>query len=232
MHILNKIYISTIVFFCMQADIMHYTSLQEIGDYIKNYVNKDKKQQVKIFFDLDDTLIKSTEYKGSTTWFIEAVSKYESEGHNKATSIEKAVKDLQIAYNEITVITVEEQTKAIFSSLKEQFPIHGLTARSTCLIDITHKHLSSLDISFSEYHDVLLQDDCDASHNKGIFFCGNTPKGKIIEQIIQYHKQHEKDPIHIIFIDDSMRNVKDVHGVTETHGVPCLAIHYAYNNKS
>lgn len=199
----------------LNAEIVVCTHIHDARDKILQAI-KDH-ENVIIFSDLDDTLLRPTKFYGSTPWFNK---QYKEVGHDKAIS------GLGEAYKIIDVMQVESMTQSFIEEVKRNAQVHGLTARSAHLNDITHKHLESLDISFDHYPNApQLQGPCEIRHDKGVFFVGNSSKGDIIKQLINHM---ETKPTRIIFMDDSEKHVKTVDNLMNELGIACTAIHYTH----
>ncbi len=191
---------------------------------IEKHVTLDKTTY--LFTDLDDTLLRPIEHIGSTKWFVEKWNEYKSMGHQDHKALQTAISDLGEVYKTIDFRLMESHLCDLLQELRERnIIIHGLTARSLHLSDITHKHCKQVGLCFDTVsHEHPLIGAYPAGHVEGIIFCGNCSKGSIARQIAS--QWPDKENIHVIFIDDSAKHVDSV--VTELEGIigKVTGLHY------
>lgn len=177
----------------------------DIAQYIKPEI------KTYIFTDLDDTVMCPIGHTGSTKWFYELFDAYKNNGcADCQTALEQAVADLTTVYETADFQLTEPSIAELFNqSRANNISVHGLTARSFHLADITHKHCNQVGVCFDDVNNhAELIGHCPVGHKHGIIFCGHTPKGVIARQIVTQWENPQE--IHVIFIDDSKKHVESV----------------------
>jgi hypothetical protein len=110
----------------------------------------------------------------------------------------------------IKVEYVEASTPDTLQLLKTSTIVMGLTGREPLEAPYTMKQLESLQVDLSEnlLSGCLLDNlNFPALYLKGVAFCGDNPKGEVLQAILSQINWHPKQ---IVFIDDKWEEVKDL----------------------
>ena len=180
-----------------------------------------------IVFDLDNTIIQAKQTLASDQWFRAYAKRLKDNGMSDA----QAMDELIPLYNAAQHITEVEIVEASVVSLINEFKssgahVIGLTARNHELVTPTLRHLQSVNVSFTDTKPfakvinnnyVLSQD--------GVVFANGQDKGRCLGE---YLKEHNVSPQRIVFIDDSLKNVKKVKTYADNNSINFLGYRYGY----
>ena len=202
------------------AEIRQIFSMQEIISEIDD--------NTLVVFDLDNTVIRPKNNLGSDQWYYYLVSrlgkKYKisrAEAHAKAEEIWNKTQLL------IKTQAVESITPNIIKAISGQ--VLALTARSHECSQITRLQLANIGVNFNTnyYSENFLKLDSKAYYNGGILFQGEANnKGQVL---VEFLKQINKKPQKILFIDDKIKHVENMHKALEEWG-GVTHIEYRYAN--
>lgn len=178
-------------------------------------------------FDLDNTVIQPKQTLASDQWFRGYWSKLKSQGYS-----DEEVKDRLIPiYNATKNVTdeevVEKEVVAIIDNLKQNgATVIGLTARNFELVTPTTRHLDSASVKFSDTHRFAAHVNQEFVYAKnGVIFANGQDKGDCLDA---YLKEHNISPQRIVFVDDSLKNVKSVKKYADNNNIPFRGYRYGY----
>lgn len=185
-----------------------------------------------IFFDIDNTLIRTTTNLGSDEWEAALVKTLTDKGGNAEESFEKA-KMLWCAFQLVCqVITVETEVTTIVSYLKRSgHEVLAITARPGLLSHATHLQLKSVGLSFGENHCSKFElEGLPVLYENGIFFCDNCSKGSVISFYLhslraQYQNEtRKKKPV--VLVDDRLSHLESAQKKLDSFNF--AGFHYSY----
>jgi hypothetical protein len=197
---------------------------------LNNYIRKD----TLFIFDIDNTLVEPAESDyGSDQWFYSLVT--QEKGKNKEEDINEIIKRTVPKYLEaqknIKVKAVELEVVDIIKNIQSQkIPAMALTLRSNCLVNLTIDQLKSIGINFSDsqYGERILTirfGDLPTIFYKGIMFCNNQNKGKVLQE---FFVKLEYFPKTVVCIDDKIKPLKEIEEAMEDLGIKFIGIRYSY----
>ncbi len=201
---------------------------------VEKYVDKD----TLVIFDLDNTIMETTNYKGSDQWFSAAVEYFIKQ--YKLSSLEavaKVVPHYIKTHSVAQVNPVEKDTVPLIAALqKREICIIGMTARSEGCIFDTIRQLSSIEVDLSKTSiGPKLINDFElphrATYKHGILFCSNNHKGDALIALLAREEMYNKEfryPKKIVCIDDKEKNVKSIEEEAKKLGIAFVGLRYAY----
>jgi FMN phosphatase YigB (HAD superfamily) len=197
---------------------------KNIIDVLK-YVNKVADDTL-VVFDIDDTLIQSIEYIGTSLLTHQIAKKLAKNGMNFEKALDVGLNVWENLIDMLSFEKIEEDVITLFENLKvKNTKIMGLTARPPSVSAETHKHLISLGISFENnkpYNKKIIFDD-KTHFIDGILYIGLKNKG---EKLLLFLETIKYKPKQIIFVDDSYNNVVNVNTKLNTEKISNICIHY------
>lgn len=203
--------------FTISKEIIQLNSIEHIFDFFES--------NSVVFLDLDETIIipKTNFIFGTkkTEKFIKDIQyKYSK------TTLELIFQKMEEEYYNSSVIPVESfiTLKFLKHLQNNNIKIFGLTARSYHSVH-TRKLLSNLKelgIHFSQIQSNF-EDEKVVFHN-GIFFANETNKGEVIKKFFEEYSDFQ--PSKIYFLDDQLKNCKDVKETLSHFTIPFITIHY------
>jgi len=174
-----------------------------------------------IFADLDDTIFTPGTAQGlqffcSSNWFIMRTQSLQPE-------MLRTYFDLFTSCaNYTTYIPVSNELNNYLKSATKETLVFGLTARLQDTAQGTHKALSSIEFSFSDYSHPFIMG--------GVIFAGSdvktghsNHKGEIVFELINSLSLMES--CHVLFIDDNLKNILQVNDTLSNHGITATLIH-------
>lgn len=217
-------------------------SIKQIGKSVQSYCKSNPKRNPILFFDLDDTLIKSIHPLGwgSDKWFSNMYS------HLKAHNIKNP---LDIIFGVVTfvnaffanqaidnqfIIKTEASVPKVLNSLKRKgLPVFGLTARTFILKDFTQKYLKDLGISFSKINadideDFIINEATawKAIYSNGTIYCSGNNKGQIILDFFDTLENFNTKETIVFAVDDQTANLDKIQQALIQRGIQCVCFHY------
>jgi hypothetical protein len=176
-----------------------------------------------IFFDIDNTLIRTMTNLGSDEWEASLAKMLIEKGGNADESFEKA-KMFWCAFQQVCEVTkIEERIAEIILELRRcHHEILAITSRPSLLAQVTHRQLESVGLSFNK--DPLRKFELDGLpilYENGIFFCDNCSKGLVISS---YLAPSYKKPI--VLIDDKKSHLEQAALVLDSFDFSGL--HYSF----
>lgn len=232
---------------CAQAVVCFLTSISlyskivdivEIEDTVPHLKEMLKEQRLPenktcgILFmtDLDETVFFSDLYEATSAYFDKELKKQTSAG----IPIESAVSSIlpkHLAAHRVTPITrVDPDVNRLITLLKEKkAQVIALTARSREFIYLTYEELAEVGIDLIPSN--TRWNTCFpifglpklAYYTPGILFCCGQDKGKVLEKFLL---QLSYQPLLIILVDDSLKNLNNVETVTGKLKIPFLGLHF------
>lgn len=197
----------------MKKEIIEIQHIEQLLGYL------DEKTHV--FFDIDNTILMPIHDFGSEHW-ERFLTKYfvsegvpEKEAFNRASHVWRAVQSV----SEIKLVE-EALTSQVFHKVqKENFPHFAITARSVDFSSVTQNQLLSLNIHFPKIDQKysLLHP---ADYSEGVFYCGDTSKGDVLNSYIEIHS-----PKKIVMIDD---NIGHLEIAQKLLGIDFIGLRYAH----
>jgi hypothetical protein len=194
---------------------------------------KEADAKTLVLFDIDDTMINTTSTLGSTAWWNYFMGKGREAGlePNECTIemnrvIGKIILSVPIETNEKdTAVTIKQlQDRGILTL--------GLTARHNnpsflpSADIVIYNALAKLGIDFSK---AKLPQQPNSEVNKifsnGIIFTNHELKGPYLQKFLQEMGMH---PDKVVFIDDSLKQLKSVEQTLESMDIPFVGFHYRY----
>lgn len=199
-----------------------------------------------LIFDLDNTIIETTQTLGSDQWFEhylhQQISKRLKDGlpEAKATSegLLRALTDWKSIQRVTSVQLVEQVTADLIAKHQKTIKVMGLTARPIDLADATYKQLNSVGVDLTKSaafpNDLILNQgggdvNFIAKFQKGILFSGNSAKGPMLLKFLALANVSAKK---IIFVDDKQKNVDSVDKALDTlPGITHTSMRYGAADK-
>lgn len=183
-----------------------------------------------LVFDLDSTIMKTAQMLGSDAWFSQYFRKNMDCGMDEAEAINKAI-DLWKQIHRVTAVQpVESDIPGLIADMQDnKVVVMALTARPGDVSDNTLRQLESIDVDFfrnAPYKKRLKFESMEkpVMYYKGILFVGElNDKGEALNKFLNKIKYK---PQKVIFVDDSMRNVKAVDAALKMRGVDCYCVRY------
>jgi hypothetical protein len=198
-----------LVYLCVYSCSAQIFEIKKIKD-IHHYHNGEN--NILFVFDIDNTLAEATVGEGGSQWFDGALDYLSKKGLNKQETYNKVI-PIYISLNKKNGIRlIENDTAQVISELQKKYPVIALTARSKKIISTTIAQLKSLGIDFSrstlaQKNIVFENFPYYATFKKGIIFCGDNNKGKVLKNFL---KQTQLTPSKIIFTDDKKNCLANV----------------------
>ncbi|MBA3661952.1 MAG: DUF2608 domain-containing protein [Gammaproteobacteria bacterium] len=184
-----------------------------------------------IIFDLDNTVIESTQALCSDQWFV-GLLKYAATMITDEAEVRTLVLSIyHAAQHYAKMQKVEKNTLKIINALQAiGLPVIALTARSTSIAEPTLRQLKDIDLAFSKnlYPKSLAihnNENKSSTYRDGIIFCDGCNKGAIL---INFFKQIGFRPLHIVMVDDQLKNLNTVQSFLEPSGIPFAGLRYAF----
>ncbi len=188
------------------SQIYTISSMQEIEKYV------DK--ETLVLFDLDHTVFEGKHYwYGHANWFYDQIEEAKKLCIKEDEIIEKIFPHWLYSEESNSVKPVEEITPKIIKRLqKKGIKVLGLTSRQVPLVNISLKHLASIDVDFNSpdlpKKMISIPFDQPTIMKNGTIFCSDyNEKGKVLQA---YLNKLQIYPKKIVFIDDGLRNIQSV----------------------
>ena len=207
--------------------IVESFSIQDIYSYL---TSADYHKNTLVIFDIDNTIGHPPTDLGSDQWFYAMLNRAIKQGIPQ----QKAIDDLiPIYYQLMEVMLLEPTEPAVVPLIKDlqnkKISVISLTARSLGITERTIVQLHGMDINFSlnmpRTFPIAYEKGkgAPALYIDGIIFVGNHDKGEVLAHWL---KQTKFKPTKIIFIDDKLKNVKDVEKALHKRNYPFIGIRY------
>lgn len=191
-----------------------------------SHVNKN----TLVLLDIDNTIIELTQTLGTPQWF----SIYYQQKIKEGMTHEQAMKETVHIYVKVNHLSnakpVDTKTAKIIKNLqKKGITILGLTSRDDSLFETTIKHLSFAEVDFNtgkfkNFATKLTSGDRSKVQN-GIIFTGGQNKG---DCLIDFLSKVQWYPKKVLFVDDQLKNIKEVHQGLKKVNIPFKGIRYSF----
>jgi hypothetical protein len=184
-----------------------------------------------VVFDLDNTLVESTQDLGSDQWFVKLMEEAYRLSPGQET-IELVLAIYYAVQRQVTLQTVEQQTISLITLLQDlNIPIVVLTARGDKICRSTIEQLKRIGIDFSkqwsniEYLLKINDRTPTAFFSNGIIFCDGNDKGKCLFSFFQAIKNQ---PAHVLMVDDKEKHLRSVQAAIEAYQGKFTGIRYSF----
>lgn len=217
------------------------TSIENIRDmlyYIEPpHITANPHNKVFVFFDLDNTLMRTTQILGSDEWFGYYIEKEIAAGKSAELALAETVKIYLAIHQQSQVEAVEPSAGPEFLAfLQRQKNVYviGLTSRGGSMQHDTIRQLQSVGFNFSaqrsSHHqqDLLLTPSSNGQKARaynGIIFAAGKDKGVVLEEYL--HKMY-CTPSSIVFIDDKEKCVQQVQAYANKLKIPYTGIRHTH----
>jgi hypothetical protein len=180
-------------------------------------------------FDLDNTVIETSQHLGSDQWVSHMLDRLVSQGK----TIQEALADVIPKWIQIHERTemklVDPAVSEVLDKLKKKkISCIGLTKREPLSSNTTLEQLERLKIVFNAT--APLENGHTFDHLKGtlykngvIFVASGMDKGP---SLVAYLKKLKKMPSQIVLIDDKLSHIKNVESAVEALSIPFVGIRY------
>lgn len=180
-------------------------------------------------FDLNETLMATTNYLGSDQWVAELIQSHTENGKSKDEVLDSLIPLWHDILLSTPVNTVEPETAFVIRTLqKSQIPMIGLTARYVEMSYPTINQLKTLSLDFSNHaftpHNFSLNTQYPSKFIDGVIFAGL--KNRKDDAFVQFLQQNPIDFDTLVFVDDKMKNVEMMKSAAETLGKTYIGIWY------
>jgi hypothetical protein len=222
---------------------------QEVANIVKTNEIKNAPSTL-VVFDIDDTLLTSSQELGGVGWFDWQASLLKNNPKSNylfANNIMDLLKIQNLLFHMVDAKLTDEFVLKFINGIAKKSKLLVLTARNPFYENVTTKqfkkvgYISQADenifqtygISFHGYRsNVIAPFVCTdlkrrAVFSHGVFYASGQNKGMALKCILGKSEQTFKN---IIFIDDSYKNVEDVANAFEVSDVNVFAIHYTHEN--
>lgn len=181
-----------------------------------------------VVFDLDNTIMESSQTLGSDQWFDHRVGQLKKIGFSTEDALKSAAKDWQSINAVGYVQLVERETPSIIAEIQDLgIPTLGLTARQASFADHSLRQLRQLEVPLHRRtvskdtitlpgHDVAL-------FKRGLLSVGGNNKGTML---LSFLKRIGYTPRRIVFVDDKQKNVENVDEALTGNYVASFAFRY------
>jgi len=187
-----------------------------------------------LLMDVDNTLIELNQSLGTPGWFTYF---YNKQLENGATHWEamRATVAIYVKINKLSdVKLIDAKMPLLIKKWQEKGIITlGLTSRDNGLFETTIRQLTSVNINlnFGKFKNkqLRLKTGDRSKFQHGIIYAGGMHKGKCLEEFFSLVKWRPKK---IVFIDDQIRNLKEVEEISYQNSIEYIGFHYcALKNK-
>lgn len=219
---LLSIFYALCSFYSGFAYIIDSDQLKTIYQYIPPISDT---KNILIVFDLDNTLIETTQELGSDQWFYHQVQEYTQHGLSFDQAVPYVLPLYYLIRDIVDVRLVESDAPRIIRTLQQKnFSVIALTAQGFHLVNRTTTQLKNLGIDFSASsffgNYIERQYHC---HN-GIIFCHGNNKKTVLSDVFKHNHYH---PHVIICIDDKTSNLEYVKELAHEHCINFYGIRYS-----
>ena len=183
-----------------------------------------------IVFDLDNTLIQTSQHLGSDEWFTHRLEHLTKQGLSIDKALDQVVPHWIEVQNRTEVDFVDPLIPNLLDKMqKKHVPMIGLTKRPPAMANRTLQQIAPLHINFDKTAPLkgpLVFEELNASsYQQGIIFIAQgIEKGPAITA---YLKKLAKMPKKIVLIDDKMSHLQSVAKALEMMEIPFIGIRYS-----
>ena len=210
----------------MEKRIEIISNISELNEFI-NDTNK-----YLVIIDLDDFLIRGSDTLGSDIWYRSNLE--------KGRSRKNVIKNMYYVYSVMKYQPIEDDTIEIINSISSRKNVDLIiqTARSIKFYSHTVKHLCDAGLGSLIKPNILsiphyiYDSNMNVRYMDNVIYCDGNPKDDILEHVLKCLPRLSKTYDTIIFGDDSISNVNDMHNkfmTSKTYKpMNTYAIHYSY----
>lgn len=183
-----------------------------------------------LIVDLDNTTFEAAQALGHTQWFEDLVKKRVRMGESVDTAIKES-DPLWFKVQQICPVKPMEKdyVPSIIDLQNKKVVVFALTHRQPQISNATLRQVASIGLDFTrtapskDTFTLSLPKEPIYYHN-GILYANDfNPKG---ETLLAFIKKIGKKPAKVVFVDDSMSNVKDMDATLNKEGIPNYCVHY------
>ena len=182
-----------------------------------------------VIFDLDNTIMEASQTLGSDQWFDHRIGQLKNQGLAVEAAVEQSVSEWVEINRKGKVNLVEKSTPGIVRSLQDSgIPTMGLTARPTVFVDRSLEQLRELGVPL--YRHTVTDETIDiagpkenAHFEEGLMSVGGNNKGTIL---VQFLNKLELNPGRVLFVDDKVKNTKNVEEAMQATAFPYFGFRY------
>lgn len=225
--------IKSIVLAILTIPVFLMGAIQEISQFegLLTHIEQNESKEILIVCDIDNTLLRSSQYLGSVAWADHVISQLVRKGVSKhdAELIENIFWKAVQPY--VHVQTIDPATKDVINEIqKRNISIMALTARCPEEVRYTINQLLSLGIHLSEKQPVstthyIHLEKHDAFFEQGILFA--SPFNKKSEVLFTFLDAHAILPECIIFIDDKISHVEDLARGCQNRNIDYIGLRFS-----
>ncbi len=184
-----------------------------------------------VVFDVDDTLLRSTQQLGSVAWFDYIKANFERKGVSKKEA-QEIVSILWVTVQPyMKVEAVDPNTQKVIQEIQsKKFPVISLTARKPEEAYYTRKQLQSIGIDLSlngliteSRQEFSLQHT--AIYDRGILFANHGNKKSDV--LLSFLQKNTLKPKRILFVDDFPGHVEDVKEALKAVNIECIGLRFS-----
>ncbi len=199
------------------AQIFEIKNIEEV----EKYLQKDSL----IIFDLDNTLIETSQELGGDQWF-EARIKYFSQTMPSQEAFEKTYDEWYQLQSITKNCCVEKKTKAIFDKIVKNYQAFALTTRGYDTSHCVLRELKRLKLDFSNKgEEAYFLNKKLVLFKEGIIFANGLRKAEVFFQYFEKHKPHYKK---IIFIDDKKSHLENFEKFCAKEKIDFVGLRYGF----
>lgn len=193
----------------MKDNIFEIHSLAEVIPHLDN--------ETALFVDIDNTLLTSVSEFGSERWERFLIQLFTDLGMTPHQATRRACQ-LWKAVQTVSDIQLVEQPAVRELLARRAHPIFAITARDPELQQVTEDQLAFLGLHFSELKVPFSFDP--GRYHKGVFFCGDVPKGEVIKSYAKLHPCGK-----VVLVDDYRSHLETAATLLD---VPFVGLRYGY----
>jgi hypothetical protein len=208
-------------FVFLEAEIIEIKKIDECLEHAK--------PEMLILFDIDNTLMETTQTLGSDQWFSHRIEEYVNQGFSKEEALLVTRFEWVSIQYKSNVQPVEPTTAQLIQKLqKNGWKVLALTTRGLYLANRTIEQLQSIGINLAIPafpHEMTFNEERGAMYRDGILFSAGTDKGPLLFQFLEkVHLQPKK----ILFVDDRKGHLQNVEAFCNQHQIPFLGLRYGF----
>jgi FMN phosphatase YigB (HAD superfamily) len=216
-------------------------------NFVKEHAKLDKinKDSTLIIFDIDDTLLESTNFVGSGKWYDWQRGRVVQDKQGKPFNIQKEQQFLCIFRTLGTLFEMgsTKLTQSDAAQILNEFKSYDLmilTSRTTKYRDATERELSKNGIILKDKHllktNAILNFDLDDNNRQakvtyanGIVMSSGLNKGMVLRTVLERLNKEYQD---IYFVDDSEKNIVNMQKEWQNDNLQINIFHYTKVDKS
>ncbi len=224
---LRNTLLSLICFLCLLCSgfaskhVIETTDMAHVLDYVS--------EGTLVVFDLDNTLIETSQHLGSDEWFSHRLKHLLTKGHNIDEALRMVMPHYVAIQKKTSVRYVDPAIPQILHKMHQPgVQLIALTKRDPELAERTLEQLASLHIDFSATSEIsgsiLFPDHHNSIYRNGIIFVAQQEeKGPVFKAFLS---NIDTLPKQIILIDDKMAHIQSVATALESLHIPFIGVRY------